>query len=356
VDLTTYGPVFYLVAVLAAIALFVWKKLVGEAPVRNADKTLRMTSKLGDVSRTYALPQIVAVLLGLRFIETPIAPVALTIAAVFAGMSWVFAARRLRAVRDTGSAVISSAAQGQVELTGIGRPLGDKPLASPLRRTPCIWFRYHIEEKRGDKWRHVDNGSSEEPFVLDDGTGRCVVEPKHAQVDTVHRHKWREGKRRFVEEWIAPNTKLYALGEFVTENQAAIGRNAAQETATLLSQWKLDAQAMRARFDSDRDGKVSIDEWQVAQDEARAKVEREHAKINELPATNVLRAPRQRSDFIISDKRESDVVGALQIGALLRMLWFGLLLGAALYTATSAAREHRGEGAVVTAPRASQAR
>jgi hypothetical protein len=66
--------------------------------------------------------------------------------------------------------------------------------------------------------------------------------------------------------------------------------------------------------------------------------------------------PGQRRDFIISDKRESDVVGALQIGALLRVFWFGLLLGAAACTATSAAREHRDEGAVVTAPQGPQAR
>lgn len=326
-----------LVLVLTAGMLvfgFAFMRLFGGRQVLSADKTLRMRSGQRDLGRTFALPQIVAVLTAMQFIETALAPIALAAAAGFAGMSWIHAQRRLRVIRHTPTAKIVSAAQGRAELGGVGRPLGEKPLASPLRRRGCIWFRYRIEEKRGRNWRIVDSAASEEPFLLDDGTGTCVVEPAHAQVDTARKFSWREGDRRYLEEWILPGARLYATGQFVSENPAARGRDARRETGELLAQWKQDRSALQRRFDADGDGEISLAEWQVAQREASAKVDAEHAQIKALPATHFLRAPADRRDFIISDRSEEGVTSKARRSALLRMAWFGLVLGGAMVATT----------------------
>jgi hypothetical protein len=327
-----------LVAV-ALVAAFLLKNMSGGRSVRNADKSQRMRTGRRDLGRTYAVPQIILILLGFNLGKSILGPMLLAGAALFAGMSWIHAQKRLRAIRNTPPSRIASAAQGRVELSGVGRPLGAKALFTPLRGRPCIWFFYKIEQKRGDKWRELEVAASEEPFVLEDDSGTCVVEPAHAQVDAEHHSVWRDGDRRYTERWIAPGARVYALGQFVSENRAAIGRSARREIGELLAQWKQDPRALRARFDSNRDGELSLEEWQVAQREATAKVQAEHAQINALPATHYLRAPPDRSAFLISDKREGDVTSKARRSAMLRMAWFGVVLTGTVAATTNTARK-----------------
>ena len=52
---------------------------------------------------------------------------------------------------------------------------------------PCTWWRYKIEERRshGAIARLVprsESGTSTEPFLLDDGTGQCLIDPRGAEV------------------------------------------------------------------------------------------------------------------------------------------------------------------------------
>ena len=79
------------------------------------------------------------------------------------------------AVRSTSK--VASAAQGYVELIGSGRPLAGAPLISPVSQLPCLWYRYKIERKTSDnKWVLEDKGESDASFILEDGTGECVVD------------------------------------------------------------------------------------------------------------------------------------------------------------------------------------
>ena len=61
-------------------------------------------------------------------------------------IAWISAWRRARAVADTPTSRIASAAQGYVELIGIGKPLGGQPVISPANHLPCLWYRYRIEQ------------------------------------------------------------------------------------------------------------------------------------------------------------------------------------------------------------------
>ena len=109
-------------------------------------------------------------------------------------IAWTSTFRRRRAIIDTPTSRIVSAAQGYVELSGQGRGLDDPQLLAPLTHQPCLWYRYKIEERTGqDKWRTVDSGESNTAFILEDGSGRCVVDVEGAEIMTPHRRSWQEG-------------------------------------------------------------------------------------------------------------------------------------------------------------------
>ena len=92
---------------------------------------------------------------------------------------------RLRTVVDTPTARVRSAPQGYVELTGLSLPYRGSVRAA-LTGLPCLWYRFKIEEKRGTgksrRWVTVESGEADSPFLLDDGTGRCLVEPNGAEL------------------------------------------------------------------------------------------------------------------------------------------------------------------------------
>src|SRR3989339_1598907 len=72
--------------------------------------------------------------------------VSLAVMAAISIVAWLSALKRLRAVRDTPTSKVASAAQGYVELVGRGRPYGE-PLISKLRALPCLWYRYKVEQR-----------------------------------------------------------------------------------------------------------------------------------------------------------------------------------------------------------------
>src|SRR5690554_4735920 len=72
--------------------------------------------------------------------------------------------RRARWVEDTPTSLIRSAAQGLVELNGWADAGGHQPLLSPLAGQTCLWYRFTVEEYRGDgrnrRWQVVERGQS----------------------------------------------------------------------------------------------------------------------------------------------------------------------------------------------------
>ena len=113
--------------------------------------------------------------------------VSLGLLAVIGLIAWTSTFRRRRAITDTPTSRIASAAQGYVELSGQGRALDDPPLYAPLTQAPCLWYRFQIEERTGqNKWQTIDSGESDVPFILEDGSGRCVIDPDGAEILTQH--------------------------------------------------------------------------------------------------------------------------------------------------------------------------
>jgi len=83
---------------------------------------------------------------------------------------------------------------------------------------------------------------------------------------------------------------VYAIGQFRTHS-AAGQRDLEAEVAALLREWKQDPSDLAGRFDADRDGQVSLAEWERAREEARQSVTQRHLDRPTAPALHVLGVP-----------------------------------------------------------------
>ena len=120
------------------------------------------------------------------------------------------------------------------------------------------------------------------------------------------RHKsWEEGSYRY-NEWLLPEaTPLYAIGEFSTANAAAAG--AGEERADLgqlLAQWKASQQQLHQRFDLDRDGRISLKEWELARLQAQREVRARHAEARSrsVEGVHILRKPGDGRLFLLANE------------------------------------------------------
>jgi len=238
-----------------------------------------------------------------------------------------------RMLEDTPTSRVRSAAQGYVELVGRSKGLAGTPNIAPLTQRPCVWWRFRIQRRTGSgsranrrsKWQTVQSGRSEQPFVLDDGTGECIVQPSGAEVLTAETTTWygdtpwptlAPGKRspfgeqeyRYYEERIYEHEQVHVLGHFRTHSGTA---NTSRDTdvAALLAEWKQDQAVLVERFDADGDGRVSLGEWERAREEARRTVTQRHLEKPVPAAVHVISRPDSRQLFLIAAYPEKELAG-----------------------------------------------
>jgi hypothetical protein len=233
-----------------------------------------------------------------------------------------------RVIEDTPTSRVRSAAQGYVELTGRGVQPPDTQTKGPLTGLPCTWWRYKIEERRysgrSRSWTTVQSDTSAVPFLLDDGTGQCLIDPRGAEVfpgasDVWHGPtEWPQmrvpngggffgrlsgafltDKYRYTEHRLQPHEQVYAIGAFrsvggvrVDDPDAAI--------ADLLRAWKQDQVALLARFDTNHDGTLSSAEWDQARASARKQVMDGRQAQPQLPSLNVLAHPMDGRSYLLA--------------------------------------------------------
>lgn len=208
--------------------------------------------------------------------------------ALLALLGWVGALRRRHAITGMPTSRIASAAQGYVELHGQGRPLDLNPLHSPLSGAACLWYRYQVEHKTNeDKWETVEQAESQTSFVLDDGSGQCLVDPEGAEIVTRHCRRWNEGDYRYVEWTLQQRDHIYVLGNFLTRHPSQ-GLDAGADVRELLAEWKTDQTGLLRRFDLDRDGQLDEREWGLARRLARGEVEKRHRELRRQPELHLV--------------------------------------------------------------------
>ena len=226
----------------------------------------------------------------------------LSIMALISLFAWMSALRRLREVRDTATSRIASAAQGYVELLGRGKMFGDMPLQSYLLQLPCLWYRYKIEHRDSDnKWHTDDSGESEDSFILDDGSGQCVIDPCGAEILTRHMDTWLNGDHRYTEWKLLDIDTIYALGEFRTLGGSSLALDANEELKKVLAEWKQDTKSLHARFDLNKDGELDTQEWELARQAARREAESRMREAYNQTDTHYLGKPQNQRLFLISN-------------------------------------------------------
>lgn len=252
----------------------------------------------------------------------------LALMAIISVFAWLSSLHRLRAIRDTPTSRIASAAQGYVELAGRGEPFGEPPLLSRLRQLPCLWYRYKVERRTSkNKWVTEDSGESHDSFQLRDDSGLCVVDPEQAEITTQHRDRWHEGNHRYTEWKLIKNDNLYVLGEFRTQS-GMIESASRTDLGALLAEWKKDMPALHRRFDLDKDGELSMDEWLLARQAAKRELATIQQQAGTLSDMHIIGMPRDGKLFLISNINPEKLSRRYLIWAWVHLsIFFGALGG-----------------------------
>lgn len=219
-------------------------------------------------------------------------------------VAWGGNLRRSRLIKDTPTSRVASAAQGYVELAGLGKAFSGQQLVSKLSGTPCLWFKYRVERRSDDRWEKVEEGRSDDTFLLDDGSGECVIDPDGAEIISSHRRTWIQGDYRHTEWRLLPGDYLYAIGEFASIGGANTDLDLRKDVGDLLSEWKQDRHQLLARFDKDGNGEIDHREWEEARRQAVRLVEAEHREIRLRDSIAMLRKPRDGGLFLVSNLSE----------------------------------------------------
>lgn len=246
--------------------------------------------------------------------------------------------KRYRFMDGTATSKVRSAAQGHVELKGLGEWMPNDSIQSPFSDSRCIWYHCTIEKKKRSgkrtTWTNISDECSSHLFNLVDGTGACIIDPDHAHVipesdltwyghdiDNRHRPPGRTsrlslqmGGYRFRERLIRPASSLYVLGWFRTVHSNPAAGFISKQVDDLVRQWKLHPERYLREFDFDQNSKIRQGEWKAIRVAARGQV---LAKINsEQREHHVMSRPQEKNQpYIISATREEDLVARKKLKA-----------------------------------------
>lgn len=245
--------------------------------------------------------------------------------------AWYANMKRYRTVADTPTSRIASAPQGYIEIVGRGRQPPGVQLVSPLNGLPCLWYRYRIERRDGDRWEYVESGISHDTFGVDDGSGQVLVDPDGAEILTSRMQVSNsEGYRRT--EWtLIEGETIYVIGEHVTLGGPNAVLDKKTDISTLLADWKRDKSALLARFDIDRDGEISLEEWERARQAAAVEIDRSHLDIRMKDGIHLLRKPAHGRPFLVANREVTALVKHFRLWSWAHLvLMAGSLLGLTL--------------------------
>ncbi len=233
--------------------------------------------------------------------------------------------KRARLIEDTPTSKIRSASQGYVEIKGTTLYGKDKELIAPLSKNHCVWYTYKIQRyQRSGKnshWSTVEEGTSKQPFLIQDNTGICVIDPKGAEVMTEHSRTWYGtterpkqiksthhffgiigGRRyRYIEKFIYVHDLIYALGNFKTSGGGRDVPSNHKMTGQVIREWKQDYNQILNRFDQDKNGEISMLEWETVRTAAGQEAEKRRQHLSKIPTVYTLsNTVHKEHPFILS--------------------------------------------------------
>lgn len=274
---------------------------------------------------------LLVLLLGLQWQTRMGWQISFVLAGLTSAWAWYANLKRYRTIADTPTSRIASAPQGYIELVGRGKqPPGDA-LVSPINGLPCLWYRYRIERKADDRWEHVESGVSEDTFGISDGSGHALIDPDGAEIVTSRKQVSQVGEYRKTEWTLIEGETIYVIGEHVTLGGANAVLDKKADLAALLAEWKTDKRTLLSRFDTDRDGEISLDEWEAARKAAAAEIDRAHLDLRLKDGIHLIRKPAHGRPFLIANREVAALVRHFRLWSWLHLaLMLAALAGLAL--------------------------
>lgn len=239
--------------------------------------------------------------------------------------------RRYRFVDGTATSKIRSAAQGHVELKGLGEWMPNDTIRSPFSNRACVWYHCTLDKKsrRGKRssWSNISDERSGQLFHLIDETGVCIIDPDDAHVVPGSEITWyghsQEARRqapkktswlsvgfgnyRFRERLLMTASPLYALGWFSTVRHDPSEESISKRVKDRVQGWKLQPERYLLDYDLNGIGKIQESEWQLIHSVARKQVLAEIS--SEMNEQHVLSRPEdKRQPFILSATEEEQLV------------------------------------------------
>lgn len=172
--------------------------------------------------------------------------------------------RHGRIMQDTPTSKIRSASQGFVELEGQARSIDDKPLSAPGTRTDCVWYDFKAEEHQDKSW--FDTGNRKD-------------------------------------KWITVSADRSPFRFYIDDG-----------TRVALNQLKKDRNELLRKFDTNGDGEIDLDEWNIARSAARIQAEKEVDDDYEPTQHHVLVKPFNRKNpYIVSCFGEDELTSRYRL-------------------------------------------
>jgi len=248
--------------------------------------------------------------------------------------------RKKRLIENIPTSTVRGMAMGLVELCGKAKKI--LPLQSPLTQTPCVLYQYTVEEYRksgkNSRWVTIASGDSfSSPFWLEDATGRVKVYPIGVELACPCDYLFETGIRkpvpgtiiafletkgisynnrffprslRFKEWYICEDQDAYVLG--TAKKSGPQERDYKEKLSKRLEEMKSSPQAM-AKADLNKDGEVSIEEWDAAVERAEKELLEEvwRSSVPEEHADVIVGLGEEEQVFMISDYSQKTLTGKL---------------------------------------------
>ncbi len=240
---------------------------------------------------------------------------------------WYTNLKRYRTVADTPTSRIGSAPQGYIEIVGRGKQPPGVSLVSPLTGLPCLWYRFRVERKNDNHWEYVSSGISTDTFGVDDGSGRILIDPDGAEIITPHKQVSNSGGYRTTEWTLIEGETIYVIGEHITLGGPGAMLDKKTDLSTLLTEWKQNKPALLARFDANRDGELSLEEWEHVRQTASGEVDRDHFDMRLSDGIHLIRKPSGGQAFLIANREVTSLVSHFRLWSWAHL---GLMLAALL--------------------------
>jgi hypothetical protein len=136
--------------------------------------------------------------------------------AAIAASAVAYAYHRRRALALAPTARLKGTSRGNVEIKGVARPMPRAlALRAPLTGEVALWYRTERNRRRGlsEPWYVDRSEASDVPFMVDDGSGQCLVFPSGLASSGAHEWRSRSGLEERVERWIAPGDTVFVAGD-----------------------------------------------------------------------------------------------------------------------------------------------